>query len=294
MKKQISGSLKRNHFLNSSKSIHVSRFKKLLLIIILATGSLSLKAQTSMNISTPNGWTPYGSPLATISNSPFAGHTNWIKITNVADYTTYKFKRTFYVCKEGNYTVQLKGFADNKITVKVDNNPPFWVHNITSASQFNTPVSREVTAFLKCGKHEINLEVYNEGGPAGFYLDAMITSKDGKLNEKECCLVKVMKCKCPEDWYSNNSTSKLGGQVSEASERQCKKLICKPIGISPLPADGTQLTGNIGFTWGDELWFYGTKENGGWPLCTEEWVDPSVPNKETKPGQGRGRARLDE
>jgi hypothetical protein len=68
-------------------------------------------------------------------------------------------------------------------------------------------------------------------------------------------------CSCPKGWLSN--TSNIDGGVT--TDGRCKKLVCSPIGVVP-PPDGTQL-GNWGFTWGYELWAYGTKENGGAPVC---------------------------
>jgi len=157
-------------------------------------------------------------------------------------------------------------------------------HNITVGNQFNTPISKDTTVFLKCGTHVLNANVTNHGGPAGFYLDASVTTSNGKLSEKPClCQVKVTVCNCPEGWMANK-TNILGG-VTGSGERQCKKLSCKPMGVSPFPPNGTQLTGNIGFTWGDELWFYGTKENGGWPICVDKWIDSSLPNKSVKVGE---------
>jgi hypothetical protein len=40
-------------------------------------------------------------------------------------------------------------------------------------------------------------------------------------------------CKCPATWYSDSN--QLGGLTTT----NCKKLACKPIGISPLPPNGT-------------------------------------------------------
>lgn len=70
-------------------------------------------------------------------------------------------------------------------------------------------------------------------------------------------------CKCPQGWLSN--TTNKDGDIT--TDGKCKKMICGPIDIKPLPKNGTQVEGNLGFFWGNELWWYGTKENGGAPIC---------------------------
>jgi hypothetical protein len=262
----------------------MNNFKMLFFVTMLSLFTISSFAQTTLNISTPSGWVPIGSPLANTTNTSFFGHTNWMRI-NSPTKTTYKFKKEFYVCKDGNYTIKLKGYADNWLTIKLDNSFTVFDYNITTAQQFNTPKSRDTTVFLKCGIHILNASIINHGGPAGFYLDASVNTTEGKLGEKPCCQIKVTVCNCPEGWLANNTN--IQGGVTGSGERQCKKLCCKPLGISPFPPNGTQLAGNIGFTWGDELWFYGTKENGGWPICTEKWVDSSLPNTNVKLGEGK-------
>lgn len=70
-------------------------------------------------------------------------------------------------------------------------------------------------------------------------------------------------CTCPTGWLSN--TSNIDGGVT--TDGNCKKHVCGPIGISPLPPNGTPI-GNWGFTWGNGIWAIGTSANGGKASCT--------------------------
>ncbi len=69
-------------------------------------------------------------------------------------------------------------------------------------------------------------------------------------------------CKCPSSWYSN-TTNTLGGLTTDG---KCKKAVCGPLSITPLPANGTQI-GTWGFTWGNAIWAWGSISNGGAPVC---------------------------
>lgn len=77
-------------------------------------------------------------------------------------------------------------------------------------------------------------------------------------------------CTCPSTWYSDMNNV-LGGVTTT----KCKKLACKPIGIAPLPPNGTPV-GSWGFTWGNELWAYGSNANGGAPTCVTVTVYPEL------------------
>lgn len=70
-------------------------------------------------------------------------------------------------------------------------------------------------------------------------------------------------CTCPSGWFNN---ANVNGGVTEGG---CKRLAAKPINITPLPANGTPV-GTWGFTWGNEVWAFGTAANGGSPVCVEE------------------------
>jgi hypothetical protein len=84
----------------------------------------------------------------------------------------------------------------------------------------------------------------------------------GTLTNTPAAFESVLTCQCPANWLSN-LTNVPGGMTSDI---KCKKLAYKPINISPLPPDGTQV-GTWGFTWGDEVWAFGSLTNGGAASC---------------------------
>ncbi|MBK6975829.1 MAG: hypothetical protein IPH28_00915 [Cytophagaceae bacterium] len=104
---------------------------------------------------------------------------------------------------------------------------------------------------LTAGQYTISAEINNISGPTGFYLGGCYD------------LVKVDPvCKCPLGWVSN--TTQKEGDITK--DGKCKKMVCGPIDIKPLPKNGTEI-GNWGFIWGNGIWVWGTKENGGAPVC---------------------------
>ena len=70
-------------------------------------------------------------------------------------------------------------------------------------------------------------------------------------------LIPSTQWKCPPTWLSNTS-NQLGGITTD---QRCKKQVATISGV-PSPPIGTQL-GSWGFTWGNEVWAYGTSANGG-------------------------------
>lgn len=62
---------------------------------------------------------------------------------------------------------------------------------------------------------------------------------------------------CPAGWLAN--TSNFPGGIT--GDGRCKKLAGN-LTIAPPPSDGTQL-GSWGFSWGSEMWAYGSQANGG-------------------------------
>jgi hypothetical protein len=71
-------------------------------------------------------------------------------------------------------------------------------------------------------------------------------------------------CTCPQGWLSNTTNVAAG----VTSDGRCKRLAAKPININPLPSDGTAV-GSWGFTWGNELWAWGSTVNGGGAGCVD-------------------------
>lgn len=72
----------------------------------------------------------------------------------------------------------------------------------------------------------------------------------------------VTQTKCPSGWLSG-STNVDGGVTTDG---RCKKL-SGTLSITPVPANGTPL-GTYGFSWGNEIWAWGTTANGGAPITT--------------------------
>lgn len=264
--------------------------KKIITVLILSSTLTSIYGQTSMNLSTPNSWNSFGSNMTTTTISNFYGHANWMQLNSVSSGKIYEFKRVFYVCRAGKYTIKGTGMGNNHMTLYVNASfgTSIFDRNNTDASQFNTPSTFNQEVELKCGRNEIIVHLKDDGdGNCGFYLDFTISSRDGKLSEKECqCEVYQEVCRCPKDWYVN-TTNELGG-ITPNWDKKCKKLSCKPMNVNPPFPNGTPLgpNGSLGFTWGDELWIFGTPANGGASNCKWEWLPPSTT---TKPGEGRGR-----
>lgn len=78
----------------------------------------------------------------------------------------------------------------------------------------------------------------------------------------------VTQAKCPAGWLAN-MTNVNGGVTADG---KCKKF-SGPISITPLPANGTQI-GTYGFTWGNQVWAWGTQANGGAAVITT--ITPAV------------------
>lgn len=93
----------------------------------------------------------------------------------------------------------------------------------------------------------------------------MMNFKLGTRNFQEACHRKLVNKPatphkdwvCPSTWLSNSSNQPNG----ITSDGKCKKLSGTYTG--PLFPNGTQFAGNTAFTWGNEIWVYGTAANGG-------------------------------
>jgi hypothetical protein len=79
----------------------------------------------------------------------------------------------------------------------------------------------------------------------------------------------VVQCNCPKGWLSNTD----GQDGGVTTDGKCKKIVCQPVNISPLPPDGTPV-GNWGFMWGNALYAWGNASNGGNPIC--KVIHPAV------------------
>jgi hypothetical protein len=72
----------------------------------------------------------------------------------------------------------------------------------------------------------------------------------------------VTQTKCPAGWFAN-MTNVDGGVTADG---KCKKP-SGPLGVLPVPANGTAL-GTYGFSWGNEVYAWGTQANGGAAVTT--------------------------
>jgi hypothetical protein len=70
----------------------------------------------------------------------------------------------------------------------------------------------------------------------------------------------VSQLTCPKGWTANLTNEPGGG----STDGKCKKIATQPISGIALPPNGTEI-GTWGFTWGNAIYVWGTKENGGAP-----------------------------
>ena len=184
-------------------------------------------------------------------------NSTWIvpNVTLPGDYV-YEYKFTVPAGSTGTLKFRRIG-ADDRITAKLNPNSDFFV-------------SGEIAGWYK--KTTLNQCIILDKIPAGthsllFTVKNMIPSITGLLVEGCMELVQtVPECRCPAGWLSN-STGKDGDITTDG---KCKKLACGPSGIKP-PKNGTSIgpdNNQWGFTWGGEFWAWGSKENGGAPICT--------------------------
>lgn len=148
--------------------------------------------------------------------------------------------------------------ADNEVTMNTKT--ASGTTNLVYASSHGGYAFMETRAILKncisvelpAGLNTLSCEVDNQSGITGLLVEGCYE------------LIKTEPvCKCPEGWLSNTNNEN-GGVTTDG---RCKKMICGPIDLKPLPKNGTQIGDNLGFIWGNEIWWYGTKENGGLPIC---------------------------
>lgn len=83
--------------------------------------------------------------------------------------------------------------------------------------------------------------------------------------------VKQTTCVCPVGWLSNTSNAPNG----TTADGRCKKLSGTYTG--PTFPNGTQIgNNNEAFTWGNEIWIYGSPSNGGKPFCSTMVTQPAI------------------
>jgi hypothetical protein len=216
--------------------------------------------------------TPSGAANAVVSNAisvspsyaPSSSKAQWLLAKGKYETGLYTFERTIAVPAgmEANLSFSRIG-GDNEVEMTLISGA-----NTTSIykSNFPGPVgglafkptnvilkSCKVVQRLAPGTHKIVCTVNNDGGDAGLLVEGCYE-----------LVQTVPECKCPAGWLSN--TSNKDGDIT--TDGKCKKMICGPLNIKPAPKNGTQVDGNLGFFWDNNLYWYGTKENGGFPVCT--------------------------
>ena len=246
--------------------------------INLSTGYRNTSNSLIPNNSPDDEWklssSPSGSATAKVVNpigNPFAptsSKATWL-FANSSDPGKYTYERTIVVPPgyEAILTFSRIG-ADNEVDLFTE--APSAAKVLQYHSNFPTPVGG--TAFwaknatlkqclrikgLAAGTHKIIAEVKNDNLGTGLLVEG-------------CYELFQVACKCPEGWLSN--TSNKDGDIT--LDGKCKKMICGPINIKPFPKNGTQVDGNIGFFWDGNIYFYGTKANGGAAICPPKLAEP--------------------
>jgi hypothetical protein len=218
--------------------------------------------------------TPSGAAIAMVATSatvspsyaPASSKAQWLLAKGKSDIGSFTFERTIVVPAgmEANLSFSRIG-GDNEVEMSLISGA-----NTTQIykSNFPGPVgglafkptnailkSCKVSQRLAPGTHKIVCTVSSNGGDAGLLVEGCYE-----------LVQTVPECRCPAGWLSN-STGKDGDITTDG---KCKKLACGPSGIKP-PKNGTEigpLNNPWGFTWGGEFWAWGSKENGGAPICT--------------------------
>lgn len=131
---------------------------------------------------------------------------------------------------------------------------------------------------LACQQSQMNLSSGFSWGNAFYVWGSSANGGEPTCTKK---FLKKKVCTCPSGWISN--TSQQDGGVT--TDSRCKKMVCQPIKITPLPPDGTALNskgelGSWGFVSGTLLFAWGSRENGGGsPNCLNPANTPYTNNQ---------------
>jgi hypothetical protein len=203
----------------------------------------------------PQNPTGFSTPAWDVNNS----NSTWIvpSVTLPGDYV-YEYK--FIVPAGSTGTLKFRRIgADDRITAKLDANPDFFV-------------SDEIAGWYK--KATLKQCIILDKIPAGthsllFTVKNMIPSITGLLVEGCLDFVStVPECRCPAGWYSN--TDQKDGGIIKGNDG-CKKQVCVFDKALVPPKNGTVIgdpANPWGFTWENGFYVWGTKANGGAPICT--------------------------
>jgi hypothetical protein len=165
----------------------------------------------------------------------------------------YVYEYTFNVPAGSTGTLKLRRIgADDAVIANLDGNQFFTAGNVAAWYKNTTLKPCKVFDKLSVGTHKLQFTVTNRSDITGLLVEGCLE-----------LVPAVPECRCPAGWLSNTSNEE-GGITKDGL---CKKMICGPINIKPYPANGTQVSGNIGFFWDGNLYWYGTKANGGAVVC---------------------------
>jgi hypothetical protein len=110
---------------------------------------------------------------------------------------------------------------------------------------------------IGAGKHNLLFKVQNGVSITGLFVQGCVEF-----------VQLVPECRCPAGWYSN--TDQKDGGIIKGNDG-CKKQVCVFEKSPTQPKNGTVIGDPAkpwGFTWENGFYVWGTKANGGAPICT--------------------------
>lgn len=185
-------------------------------------------------------------------------NSTWI-IPKGRDLGDYVYEYTFNVPTGSTGTLKLRRIgADDAVTAKLDGNPDFFSAGNVAAWYKNTTLKPcKVFDKLSVGTHTIQFIVTNRSDVTGLLVEGCLDF-----------IPSIPECRCPAGWYSNTD-QKEGGVI--LGDDGCKKAVCNFEKSPTQPKNGTAIGDPAkpwGFTWENAFYVWGTKANGGAPICT--------------------------
>lgn len=185
-------------------------------------------------------------------------NSTWIvpKVQSAGDYV-YEYKFTVPAGSTGILKFRRIG-ADDRVSAKLDADTDFFVAGDVAAWFRNTILKQCIVLDkIPAGSHSLLFSVKNMGGITGLLVEGCLDFVSS-----------VPECKCPAGWYSNTD-QKDGGVI--LGDDGCKKAVCNFEKSPTQPKNGTAIGDPAkpwGFTWENAFYVWGTKANGGAPICT--------------------------
>jgi hypothetical protein len=220
--------------------------------------------------------TPSGTAVAMVATSasvspsyaPASAKAQWLIAKDKFDTGPFTFERTIVVPAgmEANLTFSRIG-GDNQVEMTLISGA-----NTTLIYKSNFPGDFGGLAFtpknvilksctvaqrLAPGTHKIVCTVNNDNSAVGLLVEGCYE-----------LVQTVPECRCPAGWYSN--TDQKDGGIIKGNDG-CKKQVCVFDKALVPPKNGTVIgdpANPWGFTWENGFYVWGTKANGGAPICT--------------------------